>query len=117
MKANTYSVMKRNSFRPDPGTAFCLSLDPFTPAALDNTVAGSLPEKGRIASGRLSVRKINEVLRLKFSVGLGLRTIARSCSIGLGTGPTYCPSMLRLLPFQRMPLVHSLSRSTGRADR
>jgi hypothetical protein len=27
------------------------------------------------------VRKIKEVLRLKFEVGLGLRAIARSCSI------------------------------------
>jgi transposase len=38
---------------------------------------------------RLSVRKIKEVLRLKFEVGLGLRQIARSCSIGLGTAHEY----------------------------
>jgi hypothetical protein len=37
----------------------------------------------------LSVRKIKEVLRLKFEVGLGLRQIARSCSIGLGTAHEY----------------------------
>jgi transposase/ankyrin repeat protein len=35
------------------------------------------------------VRKIKEVLRLKFDVGLGLRQIARSCSIGLGTAHEY----------------------------
>jgi transposase len=35
------------------------------------------------------VRKIKEVLRLKFAVGLGLRAIARSCSIGLGTVHEY----------------------------
>ena len=35
------------------------------------------------------MRKIREVLRLKFSVGLGLREIARSCSIGLGTVHEY----------------------------
>jgi len=35
------------------------------------------------------VRKIKEVLRLKFDVGLGLRQIARSCSIGLGTVHEY----------------------------
>ena len=35
------------------------------------------------------MRKIKEVLRLKFSVGLGLRAIARSCSIGLGTVHEY----------------------------
>ena len=35
------------------------------------------------------MRKIKEVLRLKFDVGLGLRQIARSCSIGLGTAHEY----------------------------
>ena len=35
------------------------------------------------------MRKIKEVLRLKFSLGLGLRAIARSCSIGLGTAHEY----------------------------
>jgi hypothetical protein len=35
------------------------------------------------------VRKIKEVLRLKFAVGLGLRAIARSCSVGLGTVHEY----------------------------
>jgi hypothetical protein len=54
-------------------------------------MAGSLPSKGRISLPvrRLSVRKIKEVLRLKFEVGLGLRAIARSCSIGLGTAHEY----------------------------
>ena len=35
------------------------------------------------------MRKIKEVLRLKFELGLGLRQIARSCSIGLGTAHEY----------------------------
>ncbi len=35
------------------------------------------------------MRKIKEVLRLKFEVGFGLRQIARSCSIGLGTAHEY----------------------------
>ena len=35
------------------------------------------------------MRKIKEVLRLKFEVGLGLWQIARSCSIGLGTAHDY----------------------------
>src|ERR1700734_1797826 len=54
-------------------------------------MARSLPRKGRISlpARRLSVRKIKEVLRLKFSLGLGLRAIARSCSIGLGTVHEY----------------------------
>src|SRR6185295_8097410 len=54
-------------------------------------MAGSLPSKGRISlpARRLSVRKIKEVLRLKFGVGLGLRQIRRSCSIGLGAAHQY----------------------------
>jgi DNA-directed RNA polymerase specialized sigma24 family protein len=35
------------------------------------------------------VRKINEVLRLRFVLGLGLRAIARSCLIGIGTAHQY----------------------------
>lgn len=35
------------------------------------------------------MRKITEVLRLKYEVGLGQRQIARSCSIGLGTVHEY----------------------------
>jgi hypothetical protein len=35
------------------------------------------------------VRKIKEVLRLKFEVRLGLRQIARSRSVGLGTAHEY----------------------------
>ena len=35
------------------------------------------------------MRKIKEVLRLKYELGLGQRQIARSCSIGLGTVNEY----------------------------
>ena len=35
------------------------------------------------------MRKTQEVLRLRFEVGLGLRQIARRCSIGLGTVHKY----------------------------
>src|ERR1035438_5768597 len=54
-------------------------------------MARSLPPKGRITlpGRRLSMRKTKEVLRLRFEVGLGLRQIARSCSIGLGTVHDY----------------------------
>lgn len=47
--------------------------------------------KGRISlsARRLSLRKVKEVLRVKFVVGLGLRQIARSCSIGPGTVHEY----------------------------
>src|SRR5438132_11369242 len=34
---------------------------------------------------RLSMRKLKEVLRLRYERGLGQRQIARSCSIGHGT--------------------------------
>ena len=36
------------------------------------------------------MRKIKEVLRLKFDVRLGLRQIARSCSIGLARPTSIC---------------------------
>jgi transposase len=35
------------------------------------------------------MRKIKEVLRLKFELGLGLRQIARSCTLGIGTVHDY----------------------------
>ena len=35
------------------------------------------------------MRKIKEVLRLKFELGLGLRQIARSCSLGVATVHEY----------------------------
>jgi hypothetical protein len=38
-----------------------------------------------IARERLSMRKLKEVLRLRFELGLGHRQIARSCSIGRAT--------------------------------
>ncbi len=38
---------------------------------------------------RLSMRKLKEVLRLRYELGLGQRQIARSCSIGQGTVSGY----------------------------
>ena len=38
---------------------------------------------------RKSMRKIKEVLRLRFELGLGQRQIARSCGMGLGTVHEY----------------------------
>lgn len=38
---------------------------------------------------RLSMRKLKEVLRLRYELGLGQRQIVRSCSIGQGTGYEY----------------------------
>src|SRR4029078_3658562 len=92
MKVNTGSGMKPNS---SGRSRNCVRLrrNDFhrLVVALDNTMASSLPSKGRISlpARRLSVRKIKEVLRLKFEVGLGLRQSARSCWMGLGTAHEY----------------------------
>ena len=49
-----------------------------------------LEVKGYILSTkRLSMRKLEEVLRLRFALGLGQRQIARCCSIGQGTVSEY----------------------------
>ena len=84
MKVNADSGMKPNSFRPTPEPRSACRNSFHKQTALDNTMAGSLPKKGRISlpARRLSVRKIKEVLRLKFSVGLGLRQVARSSRLG-----------------------------------
>ncbi len=42
-----------------------------------------------MAAKRLPMRKIREILRLKWEVGLSHRAIARSCSVGLGTVSLY----------------------------
>ena len=63
------------------------------------------------------MRKIKEVLRLRFELGLGLRAIARSCSLGLGTAHEYLqrPNAGRQYPrpigSQRPP-----NRDAGRFD-
>jgi len=76
-------------------------------------MAGSLPKKGRVACqpGRSSVRKIKKVLRLKFDVGLGLRHIARSCSIGLGTVAGQRPFLISERDILR-PMTEDLDRIT-----
>lgn len=59
--------------------------------ALDITTGRRCFPKGRIRlpAKRLSMRKIKEVLRLKYELGLGQRQIARSYAIGLGTVNDY----------------------------
>jgi transposase len=42
-----------------------------------------------VPARRLSMRKIKEVLRLRFELGLGQRQIARNCGIGLSTVHEY----------------------------
>src|ERR1035437_10614496 len=44
-------------------------------------------KEDRVPARRKSMRKTKEVLRLSFELGLGQRQIARSCGMGLGTGP------------------------------
>jgi transposase len=63
-----------------------------TVATLDKTNRQEmLLDKGRIGlpARRLSMRKIKEVLRLKYELNLGQRQIARSCSVGLATVNEY----------------------------
>src|ERR1039457_7192233 len=43
----------------------------------------------RVPARRKSMRKVKEVLRLRFELGLGQRQIARSCGMGLGTVHEY----------------------------
>ena len=42
-----------------------------------------------VPTRRLSMRKIKEVLRLRFELGLGQRAIARACSISQSTVHEY----------------------------
>ena len=42
-----------------------------------------------MATKRLLMRKIREILRLKYEVGLSHRAIARALTIGLGTVSSY----------------------------
>jgi len=52
---------------------------------------GNLGERQR-ATRRLSMRKIKEVLRLRFELRLGQREIARACSISQGAVHNYLRS-------------------------
>src|SRR5215471_13500593 len=45
--------------------------------------------RDRVPTRRLSMRKLNEVLRLRFELGLGQRAIARACSISQGAVHNY----------------------------
>jgi DNA-binding CsgD family transcriptional regulator len=59
-------------------------------AALDIT-SGKMTSRGRIGlpARRTSMRRTKEILRLRFESGLGLRQIARSLSISVGTVQDY----------------------------
>ena len=57
--------------------------------ALDITRQVSPHREVRLSARRLSMRRIKEVLRLKYELGLGQRQIARSCSIGQSTVHDY----------------------------
>lgn len=52
---------------------------------------------------RLSMRKIKEVLRLKFEVGLSGRAIAHGCALGRSTGTLHSPSGYRRLRHSSIP--------------
>src|ERR1039457_6601720 len=46
-------------------------------------------KEDRMPARRKSMRKVKEVLRLRFELGLGQRQIARRCGMGLGTVHEY----------------------------
>lgn len=73
--------LERNAFH---GGGSAVALD-------NNTGKVSLPTKGRIGlpNRRLSMRKIKDVLRLRYELGLGQRQIARSCAIAQATVADY----------------------------
>ena len=59
-------------------------------AALDITMASKPPLKGgSLPARRLSMRKLREVLRLRFELKLGYQQIGRSCAIGVSTVHKY----------------------------
>ena len=66
------------------------------------------------------MRKIKEALGLKFEVGLGLRQIARSCSIGLGTAHEYLQraeaAKIRVAAGARMGVACALAQKACRDD-
>jgi hypothetical protein len=52
-------------------------------AALDyNPALNSINKENRVPARRKSMRKVKEVLRLRFELGFGQRQIARSCGMG-----------------------------------
>src|SRR6478752_5429473 len=91
MKVNTDSGMKPNSLGRSRNRVRLRRIN-FHRANGAGQHNGRQPPQERedlLPARRLSVRKTKEVLRLRFEVGLGLRAIARSCSIGLGTVHEY----------------------------
>ena len=64
------------------------------------------------------MRRIKEVLRLKYELGLGQRQIARSCSIGQATANDYCGGQkppcvaIRCVEIAGSSRTHSFGRRT-----
>jgi hypothetical protein len=48
-----------------------------------------MDKENRVPARRSSMRKVKEVLRLRFELGFGQRQIARSCRMGLSTVHEY----------------------------
>src|ERR1700722_20245339 len=91
MKVNTDSGLKPNTFCPTPEWRSPSSRNRFLAiGAGHNHRQEILPSReNHLPARRLSLRKIKEVLRLKYELRLGHRQIARSCSMGLGTVHDY----------------------------
>jgi hypothetical protein len=113
MKVNRDPAMKPNGFRPIRNGVRLRRNDFHRLNGAGQQNGRHLPSKGRISlsARRLFVRKIKEVLRLKFDVGLGLRQIARSCSLGLGTAHEFHRLLSQgILAFGALLMVTDLAR-------
>ena len=77
MKANRIPARKPNTFRPAIGMVFDSSRNDFHRVAALDINAGKRPSKGRaLPARRMSMRKIKEVLRLRYELKLDQRQIA-----------------------------------------
>ena len=83
----------RDHFIVIPGTVITMPRnDSHRGVALDITESKLVSEGNlgdSVPTRRLSMRKIKEVLRLRFALGLGQREIARACSISQGAVHNY----------------------------
>ena len=65
-----------------------------------------------MAASRLLMRRLRELLRLKYDAGLSHRAIAQACGVGLGTVTTYLQRATAA--GLRSPLLDSARRACSR---
>src|SRR5271154_6794476 len=82
----------RRRFFPRAGNRFRDARNVFQGTAALDIITGTMnPSKGRIRvpARRLSMRKLREVLSLRFELNLGYQQIGRSCAIAVSTVHKY----------------------------